>query len=972
MPGLGLGLALGATPTALSGAPLIANRNKTYTQLLGALADPWHQKDVLYVQVGTLAGIRRANVPNARTTTYYFAAAGNDSGTGSSTDPFQTRAKAQTLLTANVGVGNLRLRFLRGDTWRDQVNWVARDFTTCDTWGSGAKPIWTNFIHQYAASSALWTVESGTTYKLTEASSITWLKYADNTLARSSPLQLLTTKAAVIAATIPSFAWVQADGKIYLNLQGVDPNGSAWESNEGIASPDNGIIIRGDNVRMQGIVAYGIGMRTNAGNQTYTFLHYADAATNEGIFEDCESYYGGYHPFGGLGVGSVAGITTLRNCRAGLFRGDASYSGKVFVFFAANGGCEGIVDGFVCESGMLWESGQTRRQCGGYSHTTGGGYHSLLIARNVTYLPGDYSSQDATYFGGLPDINDDHTLARGFSIRDNYNDPTRWGKINARPASQVQLDCYFNFGCYDVLGAGQCQSGFSIDSYFIGNNINAPGAAYGCMWVTPSNNLGGFINCYIRFDGKGTIFDNADNASAWPLERIVNTVMITKDPASSVATNDAAPNISKSASSVKGNAYWCQTTVTANANVVPSGTDGLGLVTVFDSTAVILTGTPPAALVAPAAGTIDDAGGTTAGYWGQPPIDYNGAPRGTEVTIGPLTSGYTSGTVPSVPTASQLLFAVQPAAANTNTAISPAVTVRAVNLYSNLDATYTGNVSVSINSGTGTLSGTKTQAAVAGVATFNDLKIDSADTFTLAAKASGLNTGLSASVVITVPFAPTDMTNMSSILLRGQWYGNTDCSTGGLITSGSCKGWKASTGPNFTEGTNPPTIVSATGGLQGGASTQLIAASNITLAGDFTAYLIGTIASSKNNCFVANTTSGKKDYLGVYTDNNAYAISDDQTTSNKAVTLIGRVLMRFARNSGTITFTATGIAEATMTGGNSHTLTLASLFKSDIVPETTASLQIEDVLISSVDKRTSTDETNLLAWIAANREGLAF
>lgn len=49
------------------------------------------------------------------------------------------------------------------------------------------------------------------------------------------------------------------------------------------------------------------------------------------------------------------------------------------------------------------------------------------------------------------------------------------------------------------------------------------------------------------------------------------------------------------------------------------------------------------------------------------------------------------------------------------------------------DPTFTGDVTIAINTGTGVLSGTLVQAAVAGVATFTDLEIDSADTFTLVA-----------------------------------------------------------------------------------------------------------------------------------------------------------------------------------------------------------------------------------------------
>ncbi|HUP00807.1 MAG TPA: Ig-like domain-containing protein, partial [Gemmatimonadota bacterium] len=96
-----------------------------------------------------------------------------------------------------------------------------------------------------------------------------------------------------------------------------------------------------------------------------------------------------------------------------------------------------------------------------------------------------------------------------------------------------------------------------------------------------------------------------------------------------------------------------------------------------------------------------------------------------------------------------LRFVQQPTNEQAGTAISPAVTVRAVDSGGNTDLNFTGNITVALGNnpgGDGTLSGTKTRAAVNGVATFNDLSIDKADTgYTLTAAASGLTGDTSAS-----------------------------------------------------------------------------------------------------------------------------------------------------------------------------------------------------------------------------------
>jgi len=71
-----------------------------------------------------------------------------------------------------------------------------------------------------------------------------------------------------------------------------------------------------------------------------------------------------------------------------------------------------------------------------------------------------------------------------------------------------------------------------------------------------------------------------------------------------------------------------------------------------------------------------------------------------------------------------LVFTTQPTDALPNTAISPAVVVTVRDIHGATITGYTSNVTVEIGSGTGTLSGTLTVAAIAGVATFSNLKIN--------------------------------------------------------------------------------------------------------------------------------------------------------------------------------------------------------------------------------------------------------
>ncbi|HKC46486.1 MAG TPA: hypothetical protein VKB63_02715, partial [Gemmatimonadales bacterium] len=102
--------------------------------------------------------------------------------------------------------------------------------------------------------------------------------------------------------------------------------------------------------------------------------------------------------------------------------------------------------------------------------------------------------------------------------------------------------------------------------------------------------------------------------------------------------------------------------------------------------------------------------------------------------------------------ATQLVFAVQPATTVAGSAITPAVKVTARDGLGNTVTTFNGNVTVAIaaNPGGGTLSGTATVAAVAGVATFANLSVNKTGAgYTLSAVAAALTGSTSASFTIT-------------------------------------------------------------------------------------------------------------------------------------------------------------------------------------------------------------------------------
>lgn len=104
--------------------------------------------------------------------------------------------------------------------------------------------------------------------------------------------------------------------------------------------------------------------------------------------------------------------------------------------------------------------------------------------------------------------------------------------------------------------------------------------------------------------------------------------------------------------------------------------------------------------------------------------------------------------VTTLPTPTSLSYQVQPSTTQTSSTISPSIKVNILDEDDNLIDNATNEVTLSIgnNPSAGVLSGTLTQSAVDGVATFNDLSIDNeGNGYTLVASATDLDPSTSSS-----------------------------------------------------------------------------------------------------------------------------------------------------------------------------------------------------------------------------------
>ena len=114
--------------------------------------------------------------------------------------------------------------------------------------------------------------------------------------------------------------------------------------------------------------------------------------------------------------------------------------------------------------------------------------------------------------------------------------------------------------------------------------------------------------------------------------------------------------------------------------------------------------------------------------------------------------------------AAALAFTTQPSNTGANAPITPAVVVEIRDQYGNR-VNFTANVVMAIgtNPASGTLSGTLTQAAVNGVATFSNLAINNAGTgYTLVASSSGVPHATSSAFNITPPVPSASLSTVSA------------------------------------------------------------------------------------------------------------------------------------------------------------------------------------------------------------------
>ena len=250
-----------------------------------------------------------------------------------------------------------------------------------------------------------------------------------------------------------------------------------------------------------------------------------------------------------------------------------------------------------------------------------------------------------------------------------------------------------------------------------------------------------FTTLSINKVGTGYTLSATPAAGAPPAAATSNAFNITPGPAAKLAFTVQPPN------GAAGTALTPAIQVTAQdaqGNTTPAFTGNVTIAIGANPGAATLAGGGPVAAVAGVASfgglTLNKPGtgytltASATGLTGATSTTFN-------IAIGPL---------------AQLVFSTQPSSAAAGATISPAVQITGRDAAGNTVTSFTQNVTVAFgnNVGNGTLGGTLTHAAVAGVATFNDLTIDKIGTgYTLNASSGGVPQITSAAFNITAASA---------------------------------------------------------------------------------------------------------------------------------------------------------------------------------------------------------------------------
>jgi len=297
----------------------------------------------------------RDTVWTAQTKYYVSESEGDDSNPGTEAEPFQTLAKAQTILDG-LEDGSKTVVYLKcGDTWEEEGTATSVDGNTCllrltktysgvSSYGTGDKPFVNQFDRKYSSG---WTVHSGDVYVRSEINDIASIRLVNDRLVPLYDASDTTDCATNISDTNGSYFYDSAGNNLYINLGGTDPNTVTLEaavSNDStIEVADHGCFV--ENIRFDGHVH-----RSTRDKQAGIRINLTGSKV--GRIENCEAYYGSSHLIHFNCFTGTGGIAVIKNCIAGYSLWNSA-GNTIFNSFAQNGEQETYVQDCEVPYGTL-------------------------------------------------------------------------------------------------------------------------------------------------------------------------------------------------------------------------------------------------------------------------------------------------------------------------------------------------------------------------------------------------------------------------------------------------------------------------------------------------------------------------------------------------------------------------------------------------------------------------------------------
>ena len=467
---------------------------------------------------------------------------------------------------------------------------------------------------------------------------------------------------------------------------------------------------------------------------------------------------------------------------------------------------------------------------------------------------------------------------------------------------------------------------------------SGPGSASGTLTVAASSGIATFSN--LKFDTAGNYTLTASDGAL--TSATSSSFTVSPAAASQVVYGQQPSNVTAG--------------VADSPSIVVDVEDQFGNIVTSDSSGVTLAvASGPGSL----SGTLTVAASTGIATFSNVKLDTAGSYTLT-ASDGSLASATSSSFAVGAASASKVVYGVQPSNVTAGVADSPSITVEVEDPFGNIVTTDSSNVMLSVASGPGSLSGTLTMAASSGIATFGNVKLNTAGSYTLTASDGSLTPATSSSFAVSAASAskvvygvePSNAT--AGVADSPSITVDVEDPFGNIVTTDSSNVTLAvASGPGSASGT---LTVAASSGIATFSNVKLDTAGSYTLAASD-----GSLTPTTSSSFTVSAASASKVVYGVQPSNVTAGVADspsitvdveDQfgnivTTDSSSVTLA--VASGPGSLSGTVTMAASsGIAtfnNVKLNTAGSYTLTASD---GSLTPATSSSFTVSPAAASKV------------------------